>query len=50
MVQKRTLFKVEQNSNTFVCSIFVNLNHPNNEKKVSEYFVFIVAANCFGTK
>lgn len=41
------LFIKEQNSNTFVCIIFVYLNISNNEEKVSLYFVFTFYANWF---
>jgi len=44
MVQKRALFKAEQNSNTFVCSIFVYPNILSNEEKLSVCFVFSVVS------
>jgi len=39
--RRHFLFIREQNSNTFVCSIFVYPNTSKNEEKVSVYFVSI---------
>jgi hypothetical protein len=44
MVQKRALFKAEQKSNTFVCSIFVYPNILSNEENFSVCFVIAVVS------